>query len=340
MPEDLAGKTVDAILRVCRPQDSSAARRELLTSRLVQINGNLCLDSSRLVREGDVVKILVHPISAPPTSNDITVRFFDSHLVIVEKPAGMTTMRYGDEVSASGRRNRQATLLDLLPRVLSQELQSRSGQAARAPHSARSTRGGPAPERRATNPMSSARVIPVHRLDRETSGLMVFARTPAAERALTDMFRSHDFRRVYHAIALGIVAPQTIESHLADDRGDGRRGSVPEAAGGERAVTHVRPLEPLGRFTLVECRLETGRTHQIRIHLSEQGHPLCGDRTYRKPLDGPSLRDDSGAPRLALHATELSFVHPMTSKELSFRSKLPADLAEFLARLRRGGISD
>jgi 23S rRNA pseudouridine1911/1915/1917 synthase len=104
---------------------------------------------------------------------------------------------------------------------------------------------------------------------------------------------------------------------------------------GQRAVTHVRPLERLGAYTLIECRLETGRTHQIRIHLSEHGHFVCGDKVYCQPLFKKPLVDRSGAPRLALHAAELGFVHPHTGRQIDFRQDLPPDLAGFLERLRR-----
>jgi 23S rRNA pseudouridine1911/1915/1917 synthase len=118
------------------------------------------------------------------------------------------------------------------------------------------------------------------------------------------------------------------------DRGDGRRGSTKNPKLGQHAVTHVRPLEPLGKYSLVECRLETGRTHQIRIHLSELGHFVCGDKVYSQPLYRKPLEDKSRAPRLALHAAELGFVHPATGESLRFKMPLPRDLQEFIDRLR------
>ena len=109
------------------------------------------------------------------------------------------------------------------------------------------------------------------------------------------MFRKHDMHRVYHAIAQGRVEARTFDSSLVRDRGDRRRGSTRLPKVGKRAVTHVRPLEYLDGYTLVECRLETGRTHQIRIHLAEAGHPLCGEKVYNKPLFGKPIVDRSGA---------------------------------------------
>jgi 23S rRNA pseudouridine1911/1915/1917 synthase len=164
---------------------------------------------------------------------------------------------------------------------------------------------------------------------------MVFARTAEAERGLVQQFRRHTTQRRYVAIVHGTVEARTIESRLVRDRGDGRRGSTTLPEAGKRAVTHVRPLEKLGRYTLVECRLETGRTHQIRIHLAEEGHPLCGEKVYGKPLRGKAMEDRSGAPRLALHAAELGFQHPVTGEPMRFEMPLPPDFEAFLDRLRR-----
>jgi 23S rRNA pseudouridine1911/1915/1917 synthase len=232
--------------------------------------------------------------------------------VVVEKPSGMTTLRHPEERHwPRRRRDLQPTLDEVLPRIV----------AACAPSPVR--RKGPPPRLRA-----------VHRLDRDTSGVMVFARSPQAERHLVQQFRKHTIQRVYRAIVHGDVAPQTLASHLVRDRGDGRRGSTSNPKLGRQAVTHVRPVQPLGRYTLIECRLETGRTHQIRIHLSAQGHMLCGETVYDRPLQGARVVDESGAPRLALHAAELGFTHPITGETLHFQSPLPPDLADFLRRLQ------
>jgi 23S rRNA pseudouridine1911/1915/1917 synthase len=191
----------------------------------------------------------------------------------------------------------------------------------------------------------------VHRLDRDTSGIMVFARTHAAERNLAEQFRRHTTHRRYLTIVEGKIEAQTITSHLVRDRGDGRRGSAEQSGGkidpgsGKLAVTHVKPIEVLkadarsGGYSLVQCQLETGRTHQIRIHLSENGHPVCGEKVYRQPRFGKMPADKSGAPRLALHAAELGFVHPVTGKTLRFQAALPPDLAEFWKRLKTQGTA-
>jgi 23S rRNA pseudouridine1911/1915/1917 synthase len=175
----------------------------------------------------------------------------------------------------------------------------------------------------------------VHRLDKDTSGVLVVAKTDPAHRALARAFAAREVKKEYLAVVHGRVEAQTIETHIVRDRGDGLRGSTTTAGEGERAVTHVRPVEDLGDYSLVECRLETGRTHQIRIHLSERGHLVCGDPVYRKRLAGPPVDDKSGAPRLALHAARLALEHPTTGERLEFETDLPEDLERFVQRLRR-----
>jgi 23S rRNA pseudouridine1911/1915/1917 synthase len=174
----------------------------------------------------------------------------------------------------------------------------------------------------------------VHRLDKETSGLVVFARTVEAERHLGRQFRAHSIDRLYLALVRGRVQEGRIESWLVHDRGDGRRGSSSSPNEGQHAVTHVRKVEDLGEYTLVECRLETGRTHQVRIHLGEAGTPLCGERVYDRPLHGKPLPDGSGAQRIMLHAATLGFTHPATGKHLRFTAPLPKDMAKLLDKLR------
>jgi 23S rRNA pseudouridine1911/1915/1917 synthase len=235
------------------------------------------------------------------------IRYVDEHVVVVEKPAGLTTMRHGYEAAEFGKRGRRylpQTLADLLPSML-----DRKGKPGR--------------------------LRAVHRIDRDTSGLVVFARTPQAEKHLMKQFREHTVERRYLAIVRGRAKAGRIESRLVPDRGDGRRGST-TLPGGQHAVTNVRVLETLGDFTLIECRLETGRTHQIRIHLGEAQTPLCGERIYDRPLHGrPVNRDTSGLNHPALHAAFLGFRHPVSGKRMSWSSRLPADLAKLVARLRR-----
>jgi 23S rRNA pseudouridine1911/1915/1917 synthase len=240
---------------------------------------------------------------------------------VVEKPAGVTTGRHSEERSWPARRKqRQPTLEEIVARVLARQDAGK--------------RGAP---RRASKAGRAARVRLVHRLDRDTSGVMVLATSAEAERRLVHMFRKHAITRVYLAIVHGRVEEQTLDSRLVRDRGDRRRGSTTLPEVGKRAVTHVRPLECLQSYTLLECRLETGRTHQIRIQLAEAGHPVCGEKVYNKPLRGEPIADHSGAQRQALHASELGFPHPVTGQPLDFQMPLPADFQQLLARLRQVG---
>jgi 23S rRNA pseudouridine1911/1915/1917 synthase len=314
-------------LRDWLPGKSWSEIRRLLKGRRVMLSGNLCDDEGRRLRLQDVVKVLENPLPAPVQEHDVRVRHLDIHVVVVEKPAGVTSTRHDDESGLPARKRQlQPTLDELLPRLIAKL--ERGGW-----EKAKGGRGGKQGERGGTGSMRPVRAV--HRLDRETSGLMVFARTAKAQQHLEHQFRLHTIERRYLAVVEGaITEPFTIESRLVRDRGDGRRGSTPLPDAGKRAVTHVRPVEQLGDYTLVECRLETGRTHQIRIHLSESGHPLCGDKVYRQPLFRPGKPDKSRAPRLALCAVELGFIHPATEEPIHFEMPLSRDLAEFVKKLR------
>jgi 23S rRNA pseudouridine1911/1915/1917 synthase len=230
-------------------------------------------------------------------------------VVVVEKPAGINTVRHPAERDWDDRR-----------KALSPTLEDRL-QLAIA-------------ERLARPAKSLPRLRIVHRLDKETSGLVVFARSAVGERELGRQFHAHSVIRKYLALVPGFLPAQTIRSQLVRDRGDGRRGSSASDGVGKDAITHVEVIERLPKFTLLGCRLETGRTHQIRIHLAESGHPVCGEKVYCRRSDGTAIPDESGCPRLFLHATELGFRHPVTEESLRWEMPLPAELSEFLAPLR------
>jgi len=174
----------------------------------------------------------------------------------------------------------------------------------------------------------------VHRLDKETSGLLAFARSPLGERMLGLQFRKHTVVRRYLTIVPGAFVPRTITSALVRDRGDGRRGSTTFANTGKKATTHIGVEEKLNGYTLLSCRLETGRTHQIRIHLSEAGHPVCGDKVYHRKANGQEMPDQSGATRLALHATEFGFEHPASGEHLHWSMPMPADMLKLVEKFR------
>jgi len=179
----------------------------------------------------------------------------------------------------------------------------------------------------------------VHRIDKETSGLLLFAKTKGALRELQMAWRSHDIDRRYLCVVHGRVTDRRIESYFVDDRGDGLRGSArsqgPLARTGKRAVTHVKALEFLGKLaTLCAVTLETGKTHQIRIHLAEAGHPVVGEEVYIRDYLG---RGETPLPstRLLLHAETLGFDHPVTKQKVSLSRPPPREFTAALDRLRQ-----
>jgi 23S rRNA pseudouridine1911/1915/1917 synthase len=239
----------------------------------------------------------------------LTIRFMDADVIVVDKPPGVTTMRHPKEAAEFGARAQR-----YLPATLADDLRNLI-----------------AANRQKQDPSVRA----VHRVDRDTSGLVVFARTQLAQGHLAEQFRTHTVERRYLALVRGRAKSQRIESNLVEDRGDGRRGSTKEPGAGKRAVTHVRIIEDLGNYTLVECRLETGRTHQVRIHLGEAGTPICGERVYDRPLHGRPIPDASGMTRTALHAATLGFEHPRTGQRMQWTSAIPEDMAAAIKRIRR-----
>jgi len=294
--------TVAAIVRDQTGAAWSRAR-DLCREGRVTVDGQQCLDPAKRVSPGTVVVVDERaPKLRTGALTESAVAYLDRDVVVVDKPVGMLSIAY-----EPGDRD---TLLDCTRALL-----RRMGGRGFRPD-----------------------LGVVHRLDKETSGLMVFTRTMDAKRILDIQFRAHDIERVYHAIAHGVVTTRRIETHLVMDRGDGLRGSYghfrrpkggipPEA---KRSVTHIRPIAPLAGATLIECRLETGRQHQIRIHLSELGHPLVGERVYIRDYAGTKIE----SVRPMLHARVLGFVHPRTGERMSFEREAPDDFRAMIESLR------
>ncbi len=298
---------------------------DLVTSGRLSVNGLAVMDPGRRIAPGE--KFVLAPagkargpavgssvpakpgkgtsvkgpsVDATRRERDMVIEYLDDQIVVVRKPAGLTTQRSAREAAEFGERARSflpATLLDLLRRQLS---------------------GGP----QAPLPKLWA----VHRIDQDTSGLVVFARTQEAATDLSNQFREHGIVRKYWAVIRGEAKEQTIHSHLVQDRGDGRRGSGPEGPDSRHAVTHVRIIQRFTGFTWVECELETGRTHQIRIHLGEAGTPLCAEKIYDRPLHGGPRPDGGNFPRIALHAHTLGISHPASGKQMVWHAPWPPDL--------------
>lgn len=306
------GLTLAALLRLLLPGQSWNQVRRRVELRQVRLRGELCLDAARRVHSGEKIEILDQAVPLQRDKQTLNIRHVDEHLVVVEKPAGLSTVRHPSEREWSRRRKEQSpTLEDQLPAALAR------------------TEG-----RRRRGPLPRLRVV--QRLDKETSGLLVFARTALAERDLGRQFHAHTVIRRYLALIPGFLEPQRVATSLVRDRGDGRRGSTRIPGLGKEAITHFDVVERLPAYTLLACRLETGRTHQIRIHLAELGHPVCGDKVYCQGPDGSVFEDRSGAPRLALHAAELGFVHPVRLEPMHWSMPLPEDLEGLVGRLRGG----
>jgi 23S rRNA pseudouridine1911/1915/1917 synthase len=297
-----AGRTLADVVRQGQAEPCSWNRaRELCKRGKVRRNGELETDAAVRVQLGDRVSIdLEAPRIRQHVLDEAALVYVDSHVVVVSKPAGLLTVPF----DASDKN----TLADRL-RFL---LRRRYG-------------------------VQGSELGAVQRLDKDTTGLLVFARTLAAKRQLQQAFRVHAIERRYLALAHGTVREQHVETHLLRDRGDGLRGSFgrfkaargPMPADAKRAVTDLRPLAALRGATLVECQLSTGRQHQIRIHLSEAGHPLVGEEVYVRDYREPLLP----APRIMLHAAVLGFAHPSTGRALRFELPAPADFIETRARL-------
>ena len=239
---------------------------------------------------------------ALPQDMPLVIVYEDEHLIVVDKPAGMVVH------PASG--NPDGTLVNALLHHCAGRLSGIGGVA---------------------------RPGIVHRIDKDTSGLLVVAKTDKAHEGLSKQFADHSIDRVYLSIVNGRPLPPsgTIDASLARSSHDRKKMAVVAEGRGKRAVTHYRTLQLLENAAFIECRLETGRTHQVRVHLTHIGHPLLGDPVYgRTRSTHASTLKSIGFARQALHATRLGFIHPVEGKSVTFDSPLPNDMQELFTRLR------
>ena len=265
------GLAVSAALKALVPDASWGQVKKWLLNRYVQVNGNLCLDAARRVKAKDVLKVWEQPLAKPIESSDLRLAYWDQYLLVVEKPAGVTSVRHFEERKISTKRRQlQPTLEELLPPVLAKVQRFRWPPL---PPKGMNRGRKESKQQFGTQHIQNAKllppelqVFPVHRLDRETSGLMLFARTRMAEQKLVSMFKSHAIEREYVGVAIGKLEPQTIRSTLIRDRGTGQRGSStdPQDSNGQEAITHIvsvehipSPSNPTG-YSLIRCKLETG----------------------------------------------------------------------------------
>jgi 23S rRNA pseudouridine1911/1915/1917 synthase len=303
VPPELDKRPLDAAVRLLGELTWGQARQLIATGKVL-LAEEIVTSGTRPVRTGQQISLRLRAprpaVARAMQAESSLVVYVDASVVVVRKPPGMSTIAFGDESPEDQSRTLDVLVRDVVAR--------RDRIRGRAPLGV------------------------VHRLDKTTSGLLVFTRTLAAKKHLSAQFREHSVHRVYQAIAHGQVRASTQRSYLVADRGDGLRGTArPGAREGQLAITHVEPIEALQGATLVSCRLETGRTHQIRIHLSEAGHPIVGERVYVRGYRDTLLP----AGRAMLHAAELGFIHPVTEEELRFSEPPPADFQEMLGLLRR-----
>ncbi|RYM12551.1 RluA family pseudouridine synthase [Sphingobium cupriresistens] len=176
----------------------------------------------------------------------------------------------------------------------------------------------------------------VHRIDKDTSGLLVVAKSDKAHEGLARQFKDHSIDRLYAAIVYAVPNPAagTVDTWIGRSDADRKKMAVHREGRGKHAVTHYRTTQRLRDAALVECKLETGRTHQVRVHMHHIGHPLIGDPVYGRERKGfKSILETLGFKRQALHAKSLGFIHPVTSERLMFQSALPTDMQELLSQL-------
>ncbi|MFQ5514173.1 MAG: RluA family pseudouridine synthase [Myxococcota bacterium] len=295
--EGLAGKRIDAAVAEVQPELSRAAARRLIERAEIRVAGAPVKPSHRL-RAGEIVEGRVpepHPDRLEPEPVPLQIVYEDGDLIVIDKPAGLVVH------PAAG--HREGTLVH----ALLHHCRDLSGV------------GG------------VLRPGIVHRLDKDTSGLLVAAKNDTAHQALAAQFKTHSIEREYLALVRG-APPEghgTIDAAIGRNPRDRKRFST-HAARGRRAVTHWRVERRLGSLSLLRIRLETGRTHQIRVHLASVGLPVAGDPVYG---GGRGAARALGLTRQALHATRLGFVHPRSGQRLSFDSPLPPDLAELIEGL-------
>lgn len=296
VPAD-AGSTLAAALRPRLADQSWSAVRRLCETGKVWVDGVVALDPALRLLHPSTIELRMRAPRPRTTQPGFTVVHEDAHLIVIEKPAGISSVPF--------ERKETGTALDLIR------------DHWRAQHL----------------PATSRPLYTVHRLDKETSGLLCFAKTRTAEAGLHRIFQRHLARRTYLALAHGRVEAGRIESRLVPDRGDHLRGSTRNPQLGQHAITHVEVVEHLAAATLCRIRLETGRTHQIRIHLSEAGHPVVGDAVYTRDrlLRGEPLLP---AERMMLHAETLGFSHPASEAPLLFESPPPPAFARVVDALR------
>jgi len=305
MPPEAQGWRLDRALAVALPTLSRERLKALISSGQVSNeSGTLARDPAMKVIPGARFAVEVpDPTPAHNVAQDIplVIAYEDEHLIVIDKPAGLVVH------PAAG--NFDGTLVNALLHHCKGSLSGIGGVE---------------------------RPGIVHRIDKDTSGLMVAAKTDPAHVGLAAQFARHSIDRRYKAIVSGIprLAAGTIDAPLARSSANRKKIAIVSDGRGKRAVTHYTVIRPLKGAALVECRLETGRTHQVRVHMASLGHPLVGDPVYgRTRPEHRALLNRLNFKRQALHAAHLGFVHPVTSAALCFDSEIPPDMLDLFSEL-------
>lgn len=298
------GWRLDRALADALPTLSRERLKALIASGAVTGPEGLARDPSKKAPGGALFSIAVpDPTPAHNEAQDIAldVAFEDEHLIVIDKPAGLVVH------PAAG--NLDGTLVNALLHHCAGQLSGIGGVA---------------------------RPGIVHRIDKDTSGLMIAAKTDRAHEGLARQFKAHTIDRRYKAIVAGRVSTSegTISTFLGRSSTNRKKMAVVREGSGKHAITHWRKLRQLREAALVECRLETGRTHQVRVHMASIGHPLLGDPVYGSTRPAHrALLATLNFRRQALHAAHLGFIHPVTSHALAFDSEMPADMQELFNKL-------
>jgi 23S rRNA pseudouridine1911/1915/1917 synthase len=306
LDDTAVGERFDRALAEALPELSRARIQALLAGGQVTIAGSDTVPRAS-ARVGSPLALTItlpppEPAIALPQDMPLVIAYEDEHLVVVDKPAGMVVH------PANG--NPDGTLVNALLHHCAGQLSGIGGVA---------------------------RPGIVHRIDKDTSGLIVVAKSDAAHEGLAKQFFDHSIDRVYLAIVNGQPLPPSgsVDAPLARSSHDRKKIAVVAGDRGKRAVTHFRSVEPLRGATLVECKLETGRTHQVRVHMAHIGHSLLGDPVYGRARPSiASILKSNGFTRQALHATRLGFIHPIGGQAVTFDSVLPKDMQDLLTNLR------
>ena len=299
-----AGWRLDRALAAVLPTLSRERLKALVSSGALEGPVGLVRDPATKVRGDERFTLTVPKPTLPhnePQDIPLRIAFEDEHLLVVDKPAGLVVH------PAAG--NLDGTMVNALLYHCGGSLSGIGGVA---------------------------RPGIVHRIDKDTSGLIVVAKTDVAHEGLARQFADHSIERRYLAIVNGVpkLAKGIVDAPLARSSTNRKKIAIVSPGRGKRAVTHWQRLTPLRDAALVECRLETGRTHQVRVHMASIAHPLLGDPVYGGTARvHRALLTELGFARQALHAARLGFIHPVTKGRLSFDSALPSDMQQLFSRL-------